>query len=88
MATNTRMRLNVGRFRHASPILRLPSRTAPNACLMVNRSFAPPGVNLKMVNRSAPDLFPAMSLVKKSYIRREKWSPCLRYGRKPSAVSY
>jgi hypothetical protein len=35
---------------------------------------AAPAVNSKMVNRSAPDLFPAMGLVKKSFIPREKWS--------------
>jgi hypothetical protein len=41
---------------------------------MVNRSFAAPVVNTNVVNKSAPDLFPVIGLVKKSYIRREKWS--------------
>lgn len=54
--------------------LPLPSRTAPNASLMVNRSLPRGGVNMELVNRGALELFPAMSLVKNSYIRREKWS--------------
>ena len=32
---------------------------------------AAPGVNTKLVNRSAPDLFPACIMPKKSFIRRE-----------------
>jgi hypothetical protein len=35
---------------------------------------AAPSVNRKVVNRSAPDLFPAACMLKKSSIQREKWS--------------
>jgi hypothetical protein len=35
---------------------------------------AAPVVNSNMVNRSAPDLFPLICLVKKSYIRRKTWT--------------
>ena len=45
--------------------------TAPAARLLVNGSFAAPGFNTKVVNRSAPDLFPVMSLVKNQFTRRE-----------------
>jgi hypothetical protein len=37
-----------------------PSSTALAAHLMVNRSFAAPGFNTSVVNRSAPELFPAL----------------------------
>jgi hypothetical protein len=35
---------------------------------------AAPSFNMKVVNRSTPDLFPAACMLKKSSIRREKWS--------------
>jgi len=38
---------------------------------LVNRSFAAPSINTKVVNRSAQDLFPVMSLVKKEFTLRE-----------------
>jgi hypothetical protein len=37
-----------------------PSSTALAAHLMVNCSFAAPGFNTSVVNRSAPELFPAL----------------------------
>jgi hypothetical protein len=38
---------------------------------LVNHSFAAPSINTKVVNRSAQDLFPVMSLVKKEFTLRE-----------------
>jgi hypothetical protein len=35
---------------------------------------AAPSINIKTVNKSAPDLFPAACMLKKSSIQREKWS--------------
>jgi len=40
--------------------------------LNVNHPFAAPGVNMNVVNRRGPDLFPVMSLVKEWFTRRER----------------
>ena len=62
---DARMRLTV---RCSGPIVPLPSWTARNRKPYGKAFVAAPGVNVKMVNRSAPDLFPAIGLVKKSFI--------------------
>jgi hypothetical protein len=41
------------------------------ARLNVNHPFAAPSVNMNVVNRRGPDLFPVMSLVKEWFTRRE-----------------
>ncbi len=41
-----------------APVWPPPSPMEPALCLVVNGSFAAPSVNLKLVNRSAADLFP------------------------------
>ena len=72
---DARMRLNGGCFRRASPILPLRSWTARNRKPYGKPFVAAAAVNMNRVNRSAPDLFPATCLVKKSFIRREMRCP-------------
>ena len=82
---DARMRLTV---RCPGPIVPLPSWTARNRKPYGKAFVAAPGVNVKMVNRSAPDLFPAIGLVKKSFIRREMRRLAPLFGREQSALSY
>ncbi len=42
--------------------------TASIVSLMVNRSFAAPSVNTKVVNRSAPELFPLTLVLNNHFI--------------------
>jgi len=56
-----------------SPIAgRSPSWTALAARLNVNHPFAAPSVNMNVVNRRGPDLFPVISLVRIWFTRRER----------------
>jgi hypothetical protein len=56
---------------------RLPCWAALAARLLVNHSFAAPGVNTKMVNRSAAELFPVSVMLKEPFIPAQKRSAAL-----------
>ena len=61
----------------AAPFVPIVRRTAQSPAIRVNGSLrggARHDGNHFVVNRSAPELFPVMCLVKNSFIRREKWS--------------
>jgi hypothetical protein len=55
----------------ANPTGGLSASTALAAGLLVNHSSPREGFNINVVNGSAPDLFPAMYLVKKEFTLRE-----------------